>query len=607
MTAVLKLDVRLPESTDMLSFMVDSPVAIIGRAPSCDVVIGTQTVSGRHAVLRLTGARWTVSDLGSRNGTAIEREGERIAVEAGAVVELVEADLLLLGAADAPARVSVSAGVTAFKPAASGHETQLARTPLADPRILGQRDLARLVGLALSAASLQELAQRFVEFVGSTLGTGVHVAVEMQGTDAVTTAGKPLLASLREHLASDALVVFATPGEQRYGVVAPFVADGAWLGGFAAWSDGVQEELFKRHQDVLNTATGIVALVVQSLKRRLQAEAEAEVLREHSQQQGALLVAPTGTSPTYLKALKLAQHLAPSTVPLLVVGETGTGKEVFARYIHHHSQRARRPFVALNCAAIPESLLESELFGHARGAFTGATADHDGVFTRAEGGTLLLDEVGEMPMAMQAKLLRVLETGDYMPVGGKRTLQADVRLISATHRSLDTLVAEGSFRSDLMYRLNAARVGLPPLRERQHDILLLAHHFLAEFAVRERKALPGFTPSAVWALLGHTFPGNIRELRNEVQRAAALTLDGSAVVAGAFSESIAPDDAPAPWEVTDDGIRTLKECVALAERHAVEGALARTGSNVSAAARELGLSRQGLYSLMTRLDIEKPS
>jgi two-component system response regulator AtoC len=282
-------------------------------------------------------------------------------------------------------------------------------------------------------------------------------------------------------------------------------------------------------------------------------------------------------------------------------GETGSGKELFARMIHQLSGRAQGPFVAINCGAIPASLLESELFGHVEGAFTGAAKARAGVFEQAHGGTLFLDELAEMPLLMQASLLRALENGEIRRVGDSKPKKVDVRLVSATHRDLQQMVGLGSFRADLMYRLEAAQIRIPPLRERSEDVVPLAHHFLGIEARRNRKRILGFTPEALIGLREHPFPGNVRELRNEIARAVALTADGSHVAPSAFSERISPQREDKP--PVETRARTLKECVAIAERHAVELALARAQGNVSRAARELGLSRPGLYKVLVRLGL----
>jgi two-component system response regulator HydG len=223
------------------------------------------------------------------------------------------------------------------------------------------------------------------------------------------------------------------------------------------------------------------------------------------------------------RVISIVERVAGSDVPVLLTGETGTGKGMIARAIHGTGARAAQPFVAVNCAALPEQLLESELFGHVRGAFTGAVADHEGLFATADGGTLLLDEIGELPMPLQAKLLRVLEAGTLRPVGSTRERTVDVRILAATHRDLRRAVAEGAFREDLLYRLDVLALEIPPLRHRRDDLPLLVEQFLAESLARHPKAqAQGFSREALRKLIAHPWPGNVRELAHAVERGVIL-------------------------------------------------------------------------------------
>ncbi|MCK6395245.1 sigma-54 dependent transcriptional regulator [Zoogloea sp.] len=277
--------------------------------------------------------------------------------------------------------------------------------------------------------------------------------------------------------------------------------------------------------------------------------------------------------------------VAGSDATVLVLGETGTGKELVARALHRASARAARPFVAINCAAIPAELMESELFGHVKGAFTGATADRIGCFREADGGTLFLDEIGDMPLPMQAKILRVLQEREITPVGGSRALPVDVRIVAATHRDLPAAVAEGRFREDLWYRLQVVPLWLPPLRERLGDVLLLAEHFLRQGGRGTPKRL---STAAAQRLLAHAWPGNVRELRNAMARAAILC-QGACIEPehiGLPVPAAAPDIA---WS------GPLAQAVAQLERSMIARALAETAGNRAEAARRLGLSRQQLY------------
>ncbi len=289
--------------------------------------------------------------------------------------------------------------------------------------------------------------------------------------------------------------------------------------------------------------------------------------------------------PKMQAALELARSVAPADSTVLLTGETGTGKELVARLIHHWSPRADQAFVAVNCAALAETLLESELFGHEKGAFTGAIAQRRGRFELAHGGTLFLDEVGEMSPALQAKLLRVLQERTLERVGGTKTVTVDVRVIGATNRDLQQMVATRTFRDDLFYRLSVFPIPLPPLRERPSDIIPLAEHILGQVTRRLGKRIVGFSPDAAATLTQYRWPGNIRELQNVVERAAILCqadyIEPAHLNLSAPSLS-APDDAP----------KTLKDL----EREAILKALTASGGNRRKAAEQLGIGLRTLYA-----------
>ena len=306
-----------------------------------------------------------------------------------------------------------------------------------------------------------------------------------------------------------------------------------------------------------------------------------------------------GTGPAMADVFKLMESAAASPITVLIEGETGTGKELVAKAIHRESARADGAFLAVNCAAFQETLLESELFGHRRGAFTGAMQDRRGLFEAADKGTIFLDEVGEMPAAMQAKLLRVLEQGEVVPVGDTRARKVDVRVISATNRNLAAEVAERRFREDLYYRLVAFPVRLPPLRNRREDIPLLAQGFIVVAAERHKKRVTGIEPAALECLVRFDWPGNVRELRNEIERAVALVRDGEPIgmpqlSARLFDAGAAPPDAV---EAAADGGSLLHARASFEARYIAE-VLRQQSGNVSRAAKALKLSRVMLQRKM---------
>ncbi|HXG16462.1 MAG TPA: sigma-54 dependent transcriptional regulator [Calidithermus sp.] len=292
-------------------------------------------------------------------------------------------------------------------------------------------------------------------------------------------------------------------------------------------------------------------------------------------------------------AVELARKVLDSDTTVLLLGETGTGKEVFARLLHEHGPRRGRRFVAQNCGALPESLLESELFGHVRGAFTGAVAERRGLFEEADGGTIFLDEVGEMSPAMQLRLLRVLQEGEIRRLGASQPRKVDVRVIAATNVELEAEVEAGRFRRDLYYRLSVFPIRLPPLRERAEDIPALAEHFLRLYRQRARRVVSGFTPEALAALRAYPFPGNVRELENEIERAVMLADPGQPVGVLHLSERI---QGTAGAATSRPG---LAEAIEALKRRMIEDALRECGSKTRAAER-LGISRQSLQQMLRR-------
>jgi len=305
-----------------------------------------------------------------------------------------------------------------------------------------------------------------------------------------------------------------------------------------------------------------------------------------------------GATGSMINVYKTVAQVAPTTSTVLIVGESGTGKELVARSIHAKSPRATRPFVAVNCAALPESILESELFGHEKGAFTGAVGVKRGLFEEANGGTLLLDEIGEISPKTQVQLLRVLQEGEIRRVGASDTVKVDVRVVAATNRDLKAEVAAGRFREDLFFRLQVVTVRVPALRERKGDIALLVKHFLAKHAARQGRAVPRVAPEVLEALAAYDFPGNVRELAHAMERAVLLAREGVVTTADLPPEvsSAWQTQAPeAPGELTADW-----PTLAVLERRYIDRVLARTGGNKTRAADVLGIDRRTLNRMFAR-------
>jgi len=312
-----------------------------------------------------------------------------------------------------------------------------------------------------------------------------------------------------------------------------------------------------------------------------------EALRERHRIEGII-----GESGQMLDVLSLVRRVAPSEATVLIRGESGTGKELIARAIHFASPRASGPLVKVNCAALPETLLESELFGHEKGAFTGAVTSRQGRFELANGGTLFLDEIGDLPLHLQAKLLRVLQEREYEKVGSSRPVRVDVRILAASHRPLEALIKAGELREDLYYRLNVVTILIPPLRERRSDLSLLIEHFLRRFAEKNGKTIRGLTHEARDILLRYDYPGNVRELENLIERAVVLTRD----------DVIGSGDLPLTVqnpEVEGDRETNLTVAVEALERHMIKETLARSDGVQTRAAELLGISERGLrYKLI---------
>lgn len=303
-----------------------------------------------------------------------------------------------------------------------------------------------------------------------------------------------------------------------------------------------------------------------------------------------------GNSDAIQTVMRKAEKIAGTDISTLLLGESGTGKEVFARSIHEHSPRKDKPFVAINCASIPENLLESELFGYEKGAFTGANKTTLGKIETAQGGTLFLDEIGDMPIGLQAKMLRFLQERVIERVGGRTEIPVDIRVICATHRDLQTMVSEESFREDLFYRIGEIPINIPPLRERDQDIVLLARTFLSQYREEFNAKAKSFSDGAIKALLAHRWPGNIRELQNKL-KSAVIMAEGSVVQAEDLGLRV-------PSEDFESEILNLREVREEAESKAIRRAYQQADKNMSKTAELLGVTRPTLYSLIDKYHLE---
>ncbi|MBI2544894.1 MAG: sigma-54-dependent Fis family transcriptional regulator [Candidatus Rokubacteria bacterium] len=359
-----------------------------------------------------------------------------------------------------------------------------------------------------------------------------------------------------------------------------------------AMKDGAYDFLTKPFQ-----RAQLIRLIRKALERRaLIAENRALQQRlDDLLRQGAVI----GTSPAFQRMMMLIEQVAPSSATVLIQGESGAGKELAAGAIHERSARRSGPFVAVNCAALPETLLESELFGYERGAFTGATGRKEGRFELADGGTLFLDEVGDLSPVTQPKILRVLQEGEFERLGGTKTIHVDVRIVAATNQDLAHLVREKRFREDLYYRLNVITITAPPLRERREDIPVLAHHFLRVYAAKNNRRLDGFSEEALARLEAYAWPGNVRELENAVERAVVLAR-GSVIEVADLPASVVEGTPPTDW------VRAIPVGTPLAEveQRVLEETLRHTKGNKTLAAKLLGIDPKTVFRKLKQAGVE---
>ncbi|WP_235578690.1 PEP-CTERM-box response regulator transcription factor [Rhodanobacter sp. Root627] len=334
----------------------------------------------------------------------------------------------------------------------------------------------------------------------------------------------------------------------------------------------------------------MLRLIVSRAFRVHELEAENRALRSQS---SAVLEGIIGSSEVMADACRLVEKVGPSNATVMLLGETGTGKELFARAVHRLSSRRDGPFVAINCAAIPEPLLEAELFGYEKGAYTGAHKQTKGKIELAVNGTLFLDEIGDMPPALQSKLLRFLQERTIERIGGRESIPVDIRIVCATHQDLRGLIQQGRFREDLFYRVSEVSIRLPPLRDRVGDAALLARHFLGQAASRHGRTIRGFSAKALKAIEGHSWPGNVRELENTVNSAVIM------------AETKQIGLAELQLSTTGEDFLSLREVRADAEKHAIQRAMAKAGGNLSRVAELLGVSRPTLYDLLDKYGLKK--
>ena len=576
----------------------------IGRHEQNELVLDDNQVSRQHATLTRTEKGLEVRDLGSRHGTRVN--GEPVTTRAVEAGDRIQIGNVLLELHEEDERTIVHHQVTAAGPPPRKAE--------ADRRLSLLFDVSRAIGaMGDTEVMLGEMLEAIVDVLGgerALVGLGDGARGIVRRFCRARRGSSPDVVLSR-------LVLEATLGRREAVIVRDAQRDAGLktmhrerivsamavpLGlssrpvGLLYVDDRQEAERFSPEDLAYLTALGhLVSAALESAERFQAAEAIAEALTG-----GGVTEEIIGRSSamTRLRS-QITKYAAAAHANVLVRGESGSGKELVARALHEASTRAARPFVTLNCAAIPETMLESELFGYEKGAFTGAVAKKRGKFALADGGTLFLDEIGDLALPAQAKLLRALQEGEIQPLGAERTQKVDVRVVSATHKDLTKEIAEKRFREDLYYRLAVVEVEVPPLREREGDVLLIATALMRKSAQAMGKRLEGFSEAAQAALLRHDWPGNVRELRNEVER-AVINADGPLVDAHDLSPRLGAA-RPKPGQPRGKSLAEQFAELEPAEKMLVEEAMNRAKGNVSEAARLLGITRIMMKRRVDRL------
>jgi|JI10StandDraft_1071094.scaffolds.fasta_scaffold124430_2 two-component system response regulator AtoC len=547
--AFLVVHVDLPDRGSNLVDLPDGVDVTFGRSRGAVVTVDHASVSRLHAAVRRMGEVLEVEDLGSRNGTRVN--GDKIDGKR----RLVHGDEIAVG--------PITAVVTITS---------------------GLRRLDRIAPAGAGEARLAAELDRAVRYRRPVTVALVRVVGDA-GLDLVARSLRPM-DLLAEHAGDEHLVILPELDRAAGEATVRRLVDGARaLGATVTAASLVAPE----------DGTSVHG-VVAALRGALRTGSHRRATTAPPVSTGPIVI-----DPAMRKLYAMVERIADAGMTVLILGETGAGKELVAEAIHRHSKRRERPLVKLNCAALTETLLESELFGHERGAFTGADRRKVGFFEAADGGTLFLDEVGEMPASLQAKLLRVLERRVITRVGGTAEIAVDVRVVCATHRDLDAEVALGRFRQDLLYRITGFTVVVPPLRDRPTEILPLAEQFARQAAAEMGRAAPTLTSDARAALTTYAWPGNVRELANAIERAMVLCDD--ALTAADLPDSIR--DASAPVSAAT-AVGDVRGQIADVERAAIVAALAAEGDNQTRAARRLGLSRRALIYKMEKYGLKPP-
>jgi transcriptional regulator with GAF, ATPase, and Fis domain len=618
----------------------DDQQILIGRAANAAFQLSDSHLSSEHGLIFRDQANYVYRDLRSTNGSMLLRGQKRVLLDGSDRWEagLRDGDRLLLGDATSPVIVLCKL-----------QDEQLEQ---GDPKVIAKRgrndldevehkveksgDAARLyraLKVLRGGLEIDEVLNAVANAVLELVSRATHLSILLsdgeddrfvpviararEGTD----GGDPIMMSravLRRVLKERAAVLAANAVDELGGSESIMGANIRSTIGVPLWrGDDIKGviEIDNRASSGMFQESDLDLLLVLGEQSSLainnaQLYSQLKVAQERIQgenrylkrkQQGIRFDNIIGEANSMKEIFRALERVIDTRATVCIYGETGTGKELIASAIHHQGRRREKMFVAQNCAALPENLLESELFGHKKGAFTGADHDKKGLFEIADGGTLFLDEIGEMPLSLQAKLLRVLQEGEVRPVGAARPKRVDVRIICATNRTLDKEVEAGRFRQDLYYRLMVFPITLPPLRERREDIPLLVKHFLQRYTVEMRKSVGGISQEALNHLSSYRFPGNIRELENEVQR-LVIQVDEAAIIQ---AEHLSPHIRKVEGIVERIAPRkgTLKEMMESVERWILSEALKDHGNNKTQTAASLGITREGLHKKLSKFGL----
>jgi Nif-specific regulatory protein len=633
---MITLEVLTGEKAGSIFRELDAPVLTIGRAPTNQVILSDYHLSGEHGQIFREDDRYIYRDLRSTNGSRIFRGTDEVTLD-GEHFEapLLDGDELRLGNPAEP--VVLKCRVKIEEDARYAKQEVIAKRELSElPEVQGklERDPLRAAGLYNVAKKLgsrglelnavfEGLAEAIFEQVPRATHLAIDLADEKDGrlnTVFSRAKGQPasgrfeisrsvVRRALRERaafLSADAKQELRSESVMRADIVSTIAVplwDGDTIRGVLQCDNRASQILRNEDFEMMMAIAGLATLaienarVVQRLKladEKVRAEAKYLKTREEKRRFSDII----GESNAMKEIFRQLEKVIDTRATVSIEGETGTGKEVIASAIHYQGKRRDKLFVAQNCAALPESLLESELFGHKKGAFTGADHDKKGLFEIADGGTLFLDEISEMPISLQAKLLRVLQEGEIRPVGAVQSKQIDVRILCASNKPLEKEVEKGTFRQDLFYRLRVFPLRLPPLRERREDVPLLVEHFLRKYTLEMGKSVAGMTPEAIDQLQAYAWPGNIRELENEVQR----------LVIQCDPEGFITPELLAPAVRKVEGLLgrvapkkgTLKDMMEEVERWLLAEALREHGGNKTKTAESLGITREGLHKKLSK-------